>query len=305
MGRKRKGDKVDGVLLLDKPQGLSSNTALQKARRALNAQKAGHTGTLDPLATGLLPLCFGEATKFSADLLNADKEYVTQIKFGQTSSTGDAEGEILETRPVEFSEEQLREVLRSFVGEISQIPPMYSALKKDGVALYKLAREGKEIERQPRLITIYELELLRYEAPVAEVRVRCSKGTYVRVLGEDIGKALGCGAHLISLRRTAIADLNISEAVTLEKFEVASLEEKIALLLPSDRLLSSLEPVELKEELAVRFLHGQSITITGSEQSEKKVRVYKKLGETRQLLGVATRKEDGVLVPERLISNTN
>lgn len=305
MSRRKKGDKIDGVLMLDKPVGLSSNTALQKARRALNAQKAGHTGTLDPFASGLLPLCFGEATKFSADLLHADKEYVACIKFGETTTTADVEGEIIETRPVDFTEEQLHKALESLTGEIDQIPPMYSALKKDGVRLYELARQGQEIEREPRRVTVYELELLSFNKPEAVVRVKCSKGTYVRVLGEDIGKILGCGAHLTALRRTKIADIDISEAVSLQDFEEADIAQRLDMLDPPDRLLSQLEPIELKEELAVRFLHGQSIRITRSENSEKKVKVYRLSDGKRELLGCARLSTDGVLSPERLISNSS
>ena len=305
MSRRKKGDKIDGVLMLDKPVGLSSNTALQKARRALNAQKAGHTGTLDPFASGLLPLCFGEATKFSADLLHADKEYVASIKFGETTTTADVEGEIIETRPVDFTEEQLHKALESLTGEIDQIPPMYSALKKDGVRLSELARQGQEIEREPRRVTVYELELLSFNKPEAVVRVKCSKGTYVRVLGEDIGKILGCGAHLTALRRTKIADIDISEAVSLQDFEEADIAQRLDMLDPPDRLLSQLEPIELKEELAVRFLHGQSIRITRSENSEKKVKVYRLSDGKRELLGCARLSTDGVLSPERLISNSS
>lgn len=305
MSRRKKGDKIDGVLMLDKPVGLSSNTALQKARRALNAQKAGHTGTLDPFASGLLPLCFGEATKFSADLLHADKEYVASIKFGETTTTADVEGEIIETRPVDFTEEQLHKALESLTGEIDQIPPMYSALKKDGVRLYELARQGQEIEREPRRVTVYELELLSFNKPEALVRVKCSKGTYVRVLGEDIGKILGCGAHLTALRRTKIADIDISEAVSLQDFEEADIAQRLDMLDPPDRLLSQLEPIELKEELAVRFLHGQSIRITRSENSEKKVKVYRLSDGKRELLGCARLSTDGVLSAKRLISNSS
>ncbi|WP_282196257.1 tRNA pseudouridine(55) synthase TruB [Turicimonas muris] len=305
MSRRKKGDKIDGVLMLDKPVGLSSNTALQKARRALNAQKAGHTGTLDPFASGLLPLCFGEATKFSADLLHADKEYVASIKFGETTTTADVEGEIIETRPVDFTKEQLHKALESLTGEIDQIPPMYSALKKDGVRLYELARQGQEIEREPRRVTVYELELLSFNKPEALVRVKCSKGTYVRVLGEDIGKILGCGAHLTALRRTKIADIDISEAVSLQDFEEADIAQRLDMLDPPDRLLSQLEPIELKEELAVRFLHGQSIRITRSENSEKKVKVYRLSDGKRELLGCARLSTDGVLSAERLISNSS
>lgn len=305
MSRRKKEDKIDGVLMLDKPVGLSSNTALQKARRALNAQKAGHTGTLDPFASGLLPLCFGEATKFSADLLHADKEYVASIKFGETTTTADVEGEIIETRPVDFTKEQLHKALESLTGEIDQIPPMYSALKKDGVRLYELARQGQEIEREPRRVTVYELELLSFNKPEALVRVKCSKGTYVRVLGEDIGKILGCGAHLTALRRTKIADIDISEAVSLQDFEEADIAQRLDMLDPPDRLLSQLEPIELKEELAVRFLHGQSIRITRSENSEKKVKVYRLSDGKRELLGCARLSTDGVLSAERLISNSS
>lgn len=305
MSRRKKGDKIDGVLMLDKPVGLSSNTALQKARRALNAQKAGHTGTLDPFASGLLPLCFGEATKFSADLLHADKEYVASIKFGETTTTADVEGEIIEIRPVDFTEEQLHKALESLTGEIDQIPPMYSALKKDGVRLYELARQGQEIEREPRRVTVYDLELLSFNKPEALVRVKCSKGTYVRVLGEDIGKILGCGAHLTALRRTKIADIDISEAVSLQDFEEADIAQRLDMLDLPDRLLSQLEPIELKEELAVRFLHGQSIRITRSENSEKKVKVYRLSDGKRELLGCARLSTDGVLSAERLISNSS
>lgn len=189
MGRRRKGLKIDGVLLLDKPVGLSSNSALQKARRLLNAQKAGHTGTLDPLASGLLPLCFGEATKFSADLLNADKEYLTTVKFGEKTSTGDAEGEVIFSAEPKFTFKEFCAVLERFRGEIIQIPPMYSALKKDGVPLYKFARKGEEIEREPRKVVISSLDIVDFQPPEVTLLVRCSKGTYIRTLGEDIGEA--------------------------------------------------------------------------------------------------------------------
>ena len=250
-------------------------------------------------------MCFGEATKFSADLLHADKEYVASIKFGETTTTADVEGEIIETRPVDFTEEQLHKALESLTGEIDQIPPMYSALKKDGVRLYELARQGQEIEREPRRVTVYELELLSFNKPEAVVRVKCSKGTYVRVLGEDIGKILGCGAHLTALRRTKIADIDISEAVSLQDFEEADIARRLDMLDPPDRLLSQLEPIELKEELAVRFLHGQSIRITRSENSEKKVKVYRLSDGKRELLGCARLSTDGVLSPERLISKSS
>lgn len=302
MGRRRKGLKINGVLLLDKPRGLSSNAALQKARRLINAQKAGHTGTLDPLASGLLPICFGEATKFSADLLHADKEYITTIKFGEKTTTGDAEGEVIFSAEPKFDFATFCSVLNRFKGEIEQIPPMYSALKKDGVPLYKLAREGEEVERTPRKVVISSLDIVDFQPPEVTLLVRCSKGTYIRTLGEDIGDALGCGAHLTMLRRTAIADLHIEESVELDLFEAMTEEQRLAVLLPCDRLLQSLAPVRLDEETAKRFLNGMKVR-TAMMASDEKVRVY----ETRSdncdlLLGVGRLGPDGILAPERLIS---
>ena len=292
-----------GVLLLDKPVGLSSNSALQKARRLLNAQKAGHTGTLDPLASGLLPLCFGEATKFSADLLNADKEYLTTVKFGEKTSTGDAEGEVIFSAEPKFTFKEFCAVLERFRGEIIQIPPMYSALKKDGVPLYKFARKGEEIEREPRKVVISSLDIVDFQPPEVTLLVRCSKGTYIRTLGEDIGEALGCGAHLKTLRRTAIADLHIEEAVDLDLFERMTEEQRIAVLLPPDRLLQSLAPVKLDEEATKKFLNGMKVRTDERSIEEAKVRVYGISAEkTEFLLGVGRLTSDGVLAPDRLIS---
>lgn len=303
MGRRRKGLKIDGILLLDKPVGLSSNSALQKARRLLNAQKAGHTGTLDPLASGLLPLCFGEATKFSADLLNADKEYLTTVKFGEKTSTGDAEGEVIFSAEPKFTFKEFCAVLERFRGEIVQIPPMYSALKKDGVPLYKFARKGEEIEREPRKVVISSLDIVDFQPPEVTLLVRCSKGTYIRTLGEDIGEALGCGAHLKTLRRTAIADLHIEEAVDLDLFERMTEEQRIAVLLPPDRLLQSLAPVKLDEEATKKFLNGMKVRTDERSIEEAKVRVYGISAEkTEFLLGVGRLTSDGVLAPDRLIS---
>ncbi|WP_418307505.1 tRNA pseudouridine(55) synthase TruB [Parasutterella excrementihominis] len=303
MGRRRKGLKIDGVLLLDKPVGLSSNSALQKARRLLNAQKAGHTGTLDPLASGLLPLCFGEATKFSADLLHADKEYLTTVKFGEKTSTGDSEGEVIFSAEPKFTFKEFCAVLDRFRGEIIQIPPMYSALKKDGVPLYKLARKGEEIEREPRKVVISSLDIVDFQPPEVTLLVRCSKGTYIRTLGEDIGEALGCGAHLKTLRRTAVADLHIEEAVDLELFEQMTEEQRIAVLLPPDRLLQSLAPVELDEEATKKFLNGMKVRTDERSTEGAKVRVYGASAEkTEFLLGVGRLTSDGVLAPDRLIS---
>lgn len=300
MGRRRKGLKIDGVVLLDKPVGLSSNAALQKVRRALNAQKAGHTGTLDPLASGLLPLCFGDATKFSADLLHAEKEYETTIRFGVKTTTGDAEGEVVSEREPTFDYQTFSEVLEKFRGEIEQVPPMYSALKKDGVPLYKLARKGEEIERKPRKVVISTLDVLDFNPPEATLVVRCSKGTYIRVLGEDIGEALGCGAHLKSLRRTAVGDLRISESVTLADFEAMSEEERLKVLLLPDRLLSTLVRIDLDEAQTERFSHGGKVSVDESGPEEK-VRVYgiRPDGE-RFLMGVGRLESNQELIPERL-----
>ena len=216
---RRTWKQVDGVLLLDKPLHLSSNDALQKARRFFSAAKAGHTGTLDPLATGLLPVCFGEATKFSADLLDADKAYVADVRLGQTTATGDAEGEVLQTRPVQVSAEQLAAVLPRFTGVIAQVPPMYSALKRDGKPLYELARQGLEVEREAREVTILSLAASDFDGINFRLHVDCSKGTYIRTLAEDIGETLGCGAHLTGLRRTRVGPLELDRAVSLVELE--------------------------------------------------------------------------------------
>ncbi|MGB8148513.1 MAG: tRNA pseudouridine(55) synthase TruB, partial [Azonexus sp.] len=216
---KKTWKQVDGVLLLDKPLGLTSNDALQKARRLFSAAKGGHTGTLDPLATGLLPLCFGEATKFSADLLDADKTYEAVLKLGVTTDSGDAEGAVTGTVAVDVAESAILSVLPRFIGNIQQIPPMHSALKRNGRPLYELARQGIEVERAPRAVTIHAIDCLVIAGDMLTLRVACSKGTYIRVLAADIGQALGCGAHLAALRRTAVGDLDLAGAVTLAELE--------------------------------------------------------------------------------------
>ena len=216
---KRTWKQVDGVLLLDKPLGMTSNDALQKARRLFSAAKGGHTGTLDPLATGLLPLCFGEATKFSADLLDADKTYEAVLKLGVTTDSGDAEGQVTSTATVDVNKAQIAEVLPQFVGDIQQIPPMHSALKRNGRPLYELARKGIEVEREPRAVTIFAIDCLDFSGDLLTLRVACSKGTYIRVLAADIGKALGCGAHLAALRRTVVGDIRLEKTVTLAELE--------------------------------------------------------------------------------------
>jgi tRNA pseudouridine55 synthase len=298
---KRVRDAVDGVLLLDKPVGLSSNDALIKAKRVLNAKKAGHTGTLDPFATGLLPLCFGEATKFSQDLLEADKTYLTTVHLGLRTDTGDTEGQVLETREVQVTIEQIEAVLAQFRGPIAQVPPMYSALKRDGKPLYEYAREGITLEREARQVTIHKLELVSYQAPFLKLEVCCSKGTYIRVLGEDIGAALGCGAHLNALRRIQVGALSTENMITLEALQANT--EARALLAPVDALLSSFPAVQLTAELAKRFLQGQRLAL-GKEagltlpDTQGRVRVY----HDGRLLGTGILGEYAILAPERLIA---
>ena len=297
---KKVRDLVDGVLLLDKPVGLSSNDALIKAKRILNAKKAGHTGTLDPFATGLLPLCFGEATKFSQDLLEADKTYEATVHLGIMTTTGDTEGEVVEQLPVDATVEQIETVLARFRGPILQVPPMYSALKRDGKALYEYAREGITLEREARPVTIHGLALVEYTAPFLKILVTCSKGTYVRVLGEDIGAALGCGAHLNALRRVEVGNLAGQDMITLE--DLLAHPDPLSLLKPVDALLSTFPALELTPELAKRFLQGQRLAL-GKEAvtvppEEGRVRVY----HDGRLLGTGQLGEYAILAPERLIS---
>ncbi len=297
-------DLVDGVLLLDKPVGLSSNDALIKAKRILNAKKAGHTGTLDPFATGLLPLCFGEATKFAQDLLEADKTYETLVHLGQTTNTGDTEGEVLETRDVNVTQEQIEEVLALFRGPIMQVPPMYSALKRDGKAYYEYAREGITLEREARPVTIHRLDFLGYEAPFLKLSVTCSKGTYIRVLGEDIGAALGCGGHLNALRRTQVGALTVDGMVTLET--LGEQAAPLSLLRPVDALLSSFPAIALTPELAKRFLQGQRLALG----KEPEVIVPAQFGRMRvydgeSLIGTGILQEYAILAPERLIATNH
>lgn len=298
---------LDGVLLLDKPVGLSSNDALIKAKRLLNAKKAGHTGTLDPFATGLLPLCFGEATKFAQDLLDADKTYETVIHLGIRTATGDTEGEVLAQQEVNVTREQVEAVLAQFRGAIEQVPPMYSALKRDGKPLYEYARAGVTLEREARQVTIHQLDLLAFDAPYLRLRVACSKGTYIRVLGEDIGAALGCGAHLQDLRRTQVGNLMLAGCVTLEALAEVEEASRASILAPVDALLSSFPAIYLSDPLAQRFLHGQRLAL-GKEEIDLpttlgRMRVYTENG--RVLLGTAQLQEYGVLAPERLVAKSD
>jgi tRNA pseudouridine55 synthase len=289
------------VLLLDKPLGVSSNHALQKAKWLLRAEKAGHTGTLDPLACGVLPICFGAATKFSQLHLDADKTYETTVRLGVRTSTADAEGAVIDTRPVECTLGQVVEVLDRFTGPILQVPPMHSALKRDGKALYEYAREGETVEREPRKVVIHELEFLEArlegDAPFLRLRVKCSKGTYIRTLGEDIGQALGCGGHLIALRRVATGPFEISQCLTLDALEEISEEQRLAQLRPVEALLEGHESVTLDSENSARFLSG--LRRRGNWPENDKMAVFGDL--PHALLGTAHVKA-GELIPGRLLS---
>ena len=294
---KRIRRKVDGIILLDKPHGFTSNAALQKVRWLLNAEKAGHTGSLDPLATGVLPLCFGEATKFSQYLLDADKGYETVAQLGVTTTTGDAEGDVIERRPVTVGRAEIEALLPRFRGEIKQIPPMYSALKKDGQPLYKLARAGEVVEREARSVTIARLELLGLEGEQARLSVDCSKGTYIRTLGEDIGQALGCGAHLSALRRVRTGDFDVAQCTTLEALEALPEAQRVQALQPVEVLLGQSPHITLPSEEAGRFLSG--LRRRGTWPDAAQVAVY---GEApRALLGSAHVRA-GELIPTRLLS---
>jgi tRNA pseudouridine55 synthase len=286
---------TDGALLLDKALGLSSNAALQQAKRLYGAARAGHAGTLDPLASGLLVVLFGEATKFAGPLLDADKEYRATLKLGARTSTGDAEGEILEIRPVEVSVAELEAALARFRGPIEQVPPMHSALKRDGVPLYKLARRGETVLRERRPVKIHELEMLGYSSPELELRVRCSKGTYVRVLAEDIGAALGTGGHLAALRRTASGRFHVGDAASLDALAAMTAGARAQRLLPLPRLLEDLPRAELDASAEAQLRNGQELRIRGL--SEGLCALYRADG---AVIGLARGEPDGRLRPVRL-----
>jgi len=288
---------LDGVLLLDKALGLTSNAALQQVRRLYEAASAGHTGTLDPLASGLLPICFGEATKFSFSLLDADKEYEALVRLGERTSTGDAEGEVIERTDVSVSAETVGRALAQFLGPTTQIPPMYSALKRDGKPLYEYARAGETLEREPRNITISQIELISFDGNAFRIKVRCSKGTYIRVLAEDIGKTLNCAAHLGALRRTAVGPFGVTQAHTFFALEQHSREQRDEFILPADWLIAGLWKVTLDASQTKRFLQGQALS--GMDIPAGVTRVY---SETGQFLGVAEALMGGQLHPKRLIS---
>ena len=277
---------------------MTSNSALQSARRLFSAAKAGHTGTLDPLATGLLPLCFGEATKFSSDLLGADKTYEAELLFGITTATGDAEGEVLQRRQPNFGRYELETVLLPFRGRISQIPPMYSARKRAGQPLYRLARQGIEVERETRVVTISELLLLGFTGDRCRLRVSCSKGTYIRTLAEDIGNALACGAHLTALRRVSVGALQIADALTLDQLYALPEADRAHCLLAPDALLQTLPAVHLDTMATLRFSHGNPVSIADPDMAMPgKCRVYS----DNRLLGLGETDASGIVHPRRLM----
>lgn len=298
MGRRRRtGRDVHGIVLLDKPIGRSSNHVLQQVRRLFQANKAGHTGSLDPLATGVLPICLGHATKVSSLLLDSDKAYQFEMLLGVTTTTGDSEGEVLTQSDVpDVSVADVDRLLNRFTGSIAQIPPMYSALKHQGQPLYKLARAGKEVERAPRQVTIHRLELLKQCADRWLLEVECSKGTYVRTLAQDLGAALGCGAHVSLLRRTQAGPFSLKNAVTLETLESLALESLGQYLLSVDAALPEVPEIWLDADQAEKFQHGQSIQMS-SVPEEALIRIY---AEERGLIGLGKCLEDGRLAPRRV-----
>jgi len=294
--RTRSQRAVDGVLLLDKPLGLTSNAALQGAKRLLHARKAGHAGTLDPMATGLLPLLFGEATKLAFLLIDADKTYLADVVLGVTTTTGDAEGALVESRPVAVTPSEIESALARFRGEIAQVPPMYSALKHDGRPLYAYARAGEEVARQPRRVRIYRLDLLAQNGTTLRLRVRCSKGTYIRTLAEDLGKVLGTGGHLGALRRVASGPWGIEEAVTLDRLQEAPMEARAALLKPPAAALGDLPRITLQDADAARFCKGQARACAGGVAG-----LHGVFGAGARLLGIGEVAADGRLHPRRLL----
>ena len=308
MARRRKGRPIDGVILIDKPAGITSNDTLQKVKRIYFAEKAGHTGALDPLATGMLPLCFGEATKFSQFLLDSDKRYRVVAKLGERTNTPDSDGEVVQTREVKVDRGQLERCIAKFRGTTDQIPSMFSALKHEGRPLYEYAREGIEVPRKSRKITVYSIELIRFEGHEVEMEVHCSKGTYIRTITDDLGEMLGCGAHVTYLRRTGVSNYPYENMVTIEYLE-ALLEqahrEEIAprelldpLLMPMDSAVQDLPEVNMIPELADHVLHGQPVQVFGAPQ-EGIVRMTS--GEERLFIGIGHIDNDGRVAPKRLV----
>ena len=298
MQKKSLKREIDGVFLLNKPLGFSSNQALKKIQWLFNAKKAGHTGTLDPMASGLLPICIGEATKFSHRLLEANKTYIATIQLGVTTTTGDQEGEVVSQKDVVLKPNQLEETLQKFIGDITQIPPMFSALKFEGKPLYEYARQGIEIERKSRQVTIYDITLNKIEESIVILEVSCSKGTYIRTLAEDIGHALGCGAYLKGLERTQTGNFQLSDALTIEAIEAMSMAFREKTLLPVDALLEGLSSIKLTLTETEAIKKGQAIDFNGKNDNE--LRLY---GASGQFLGVGQPDLQGRLFPKRLIAN--
>lgn len=295
--------KLNGVLLLDKPFGMSSTSALNKCRWLFRAEKGGHTGVLDPYATGLLPLCFGEATKFAQRMLDADKAYRAHIRFGQISTTLDAEGEITDVGVAPNAVEAVQAAIERFVGPILQTPPMYSALKVAGKPMYEYAREGIELERKARPITIYEIKLISYQAPDLVIDVRCSKGTYIRVLAQDIGEALGCGAYLTGLRRTATGGFGLEDAIGLDEFIALEPDARDALLLPEESLLSALPRLELTAEQVAKICNGLPVRdLQAVPIGEVKLYGCAQKQDNARFIGLGEVGADGVLRSKRLLS---
>ena len=300
---RKKGRDVHGVFLLDKPKGMSSNDIMQKVKRLFRANKAGHTGALDPLATGMLPICLGEATKFSQFLLDSDKRYFVTAKLGERTDTSDAEGQVVETREVNVLEADILAALLQFRGDILQVPTMFSALKHNGKPLYEYARQGITVEREARPITIFELKFVEYQAPYLSLEVHCSKGTYIRTLVDDLGEVLGCGAHVSVLRRLAVGDYPVEEMMPIEELQLLAesfpQQELDRLLLPMDTAVASLPQINLDESQTKAVKFGQRVKFENGEQVYGLVRLF---SNTQQFLGVAEITSDNVIRPNRMIN---
>ncbi|HDR1285619.1 tRNA pseudouridine(55) synthase TruB [Pasteurella multocida] len=300
---RKRGRDINGVFLLDKPQGMSSNDIMQKVKRVFQANKAGHTGALDPLATGMLPICLGEATKFSQFLLDADKRYQVTAKLGERTDTSDAEGQVVETRDVQVDVQDILAALPHFRGELMQVPTMFSALKHQGKPLYEYARAGITVEREARPITIFDLQFIAYDAPYLTLEVHCSKGTYIRTLVDDLGEYLGCGAHVTVLRRTAVANYPVEAMMDWDTLQVLAAQQDLALLdqhlLPTDSAVSVLPALHLNQEQSKAISFGQRVKFDNPTQLTGQVRLF---SDTQQFLGVALLDEHNVIRPQRLIT---
>ncbi|ACS97355.1 pseudouridine synthase [Aggregatibacter aphrophilus NJ8700] len=299
---RKRGRDIHGVFLLDKPQGMSSNDIMQKVKRIFQANKAGHTGALDPLATGMLPICLGEATKFSQFLLDADKRYLVTAKLGERTDTSDAEGQIVETREVKVKTPEILTALEQFRGDILQVPTMFSALKHNGKPLYEYARQGITVEREARPITIFELNFIEYNAPYLTLEVHCSKGTYIRTLVDDLGEVLGCGAHVTMLRRTAVADYPTEKMLDWNALQSLAAQQDLALLdallLPMDTAVAKLPTLTLDESQAQGIGFGQRVKFNNPNSLQGQVRLF---SHENRFLGVAVIDENNVIRPQRLV----